>query len=64
MTTIDKAEQGQTYLRKKDVARILGITVRTVEKWIASGELKHIKKGRLVFIARDDFEKFMDDGRE
>lgn len=34
--------------RKKDAAKVLGVSVRTLERLIASGEVEHIKLGRQV----------------
>lgn len=43
---------------KKESARALGISVRTLENRIALGELQARKIGRRVLIPRSELEKF------
>ena len=46
-------------LTKHDVAKRLGITVRTVERRIASGALCAVREGHTVKVRRADFESYI-----
>jgi excisionase family DNA binding protein len=43
---------------KKSAAELLSVSVRTLEKLIAAGELPVVRIGRRVMIASDAVEKF------
>ena len=45
------------YLRAAEIARLLGISERTVRRWIASGELPSVKVGGSRLVARADLER-------
>ena len=45
------------YLRAVEIARLLGISERTVRRWIASGELPSTKLGGARLVARADLER-------
>lgn len=50
--------------RKKDVARMCGVTERTIENWVARGWLRSTRIGNTVRIAVDDFRAFQKNMRE
>jgi len=49
-------------LSVKEVAETLGVTVDTVQRWLAAGKLKGIKLGRLWRVRSADLEKFLKEG--
>ncbi len=51
------------YMRPDDVAKLLLVNVRTVRNWVAAGRLPAIKIGRVLLIARDDLNRFLDASR-
>lgn len=44
---------------KREAARVLGISVRTLETLIALGELKSVRVGRRRLIPRAELERFV-----
>ncbi len=46
----------------KDVAEYLGLSTRTVKRFIATGKLRVRRFGRAVRIAENDFKKFASEG--
>ncbi len=46
---------GTEYLRAGDIARLAGVSVRTVRRWIASGELPSTKVGGTRLVAKVEF---------
>lgn len=51
-------------LTPKDVAELLQISVRTLERWVAEGKLPAIRLGRLIRFDPDDIRKFIDERKE
>ena len=47
------------YLRARDIVRELGITERTVRRWIADGRLPSVKPGGARLVAREDLERLL-----
>lgn len=47
------------YLRPKEVAQKLGVTVITIYNWIKAGILPFIKPKHSIFIDEKDLEKFL-----
>jgi excisionase family DNA binding protein len=51
------------FLTKKDVAKILKVHPKTVERWLKHGEMKYFKLGTgrtsLVRIAKEEVDKFI-----
>ena len=48
-----------------EVANILGMTVKTVRRFVASGELKSSKRNNAYIVSEDDlmaFKKYIEDG--
>ena len=45
------------------VADLLGVSTRTVRRWIAEGDLAVHKFARVVRIAENDLRGFLDEGR-
>lgn len=50
---------GREYLCRSDVARIAGIGIATVDRWLASGRLPSQKVGRIRRIRRCDLDRFL-----
>lgn len=49
------------YLTTKEVARILGVHVRTVGNWIRAGKLRAIRIGKAYRIAWSDLDTFLEE---
>lgn len=47
----------------KEVEEILGVTQRTLYRWIESGTLKAFKAGRTWRVTEQSLQEFMDNGR-
>jgi excisionase family DNA binding protein len=52
-------EELEGLLLPAEVARILRVTVRTVEKYCKQGKLRAVKVGRLWRIPRSSLEEFL-----
>jgi len=52
-------EELEELLLPAEVARILRVTVRTVERYCARGKLRAVKVGRLWRIPRSSLEEFL-----
>lgn len=50
-------DQPRDYLNRHQAARICGVHVATIDRWIAAGHLKVIRRGRIVRIRRADLDK-------
>jgi excisionase family DNA binding protein len=48
------------FYSKKELSEILGVCVRSVDNWIASGIISYSKVGRRVFISKDDLDQFIE----
>jgi excisionase family DNA binding protein len=49
----------ETFYSISDVAHALGVSTKTVDRWIKSGELAAHKVGRQWRISRTDLETFL-----
>jgi excisionase family DNA binding protein len=51
------------FLTKKDVAEMLKVHPKTVERWLKQGELKYFKLGKgktsLIRISKEEVDKFI-----
>jgi excisionase family DNA binding protein len=45
------------------VAELLGVSIRSVRRWIAQGDLRAYRFGRQVRISETDLRLFVDEGR-
>ena len=45
------------YLRADEIARLTGVSVRTVRRWIAAGTLPSVKVGGVRLVARQTLQK-------
>jgi excisionase family DNA binding protein len=50
-------ERAQTYLRADEIARELGLSSRTIRRWIVAGILPSIRLGGARLVARADLER-------
>ena len=50
---------GSDYLRAADIARLLGVAVRTVRRWIAEEIIPSTKLGGARLVARADLESLL-----
>jgi excisionase family DNA binding protein len=48
---------GTEYLRAADIARLMGISIRTVRRWIADEIISSTKLGGARLVARADLER-------
>ena len=51
-------EQSPLLLSRNETARLLNISLRTLEKMLAVGELPHRRLGRRILIPRSSVEQF------
>ena len=47
------------YLRAADIARLIGISLRTVRRWIADEIIPSVKLGGSRLVARADLERLL-----
>ena len=47
----------RTFLRPRQIAEMLGVTERTVRRWIADGTLPSVKLGGARLVARATLER-------
>lgn len=47
------------FLSRRDIQRLVGSSLATVDRWISSGQLPSAKRGRTRRIARADLERFL-----
>ena len=50
-------EQAQTYLRADEISQFLGLSTRTIRRWIADGTLPSVKLGGARLVARATLEQ-------
>ena len=50
---------GPAYLRAAGIAQHLGVSERTVRRWIASRELPSVKIGGARLVAKEDLERLL-----
>jgi predicted DNA-binding transcriptional regulator AlpA len=65
MTTIDTTQRDAPtgVMRQADVARVLGINPRTLQRWIAAGQFPKARMiGRLAFWLPEDIRKALSRG--
>jgi hypothetical protein len=63
MPTKFKAADGTRLLTRADVARITQHSLRSVDYWVATRVLPHIKFPRRIVFLADDVQKFIEDRR-
>ncbi|MGN6503137.1 MAG: helix-turn-helix domain-containing protein, partial [Pseudolysinimonas sp.] len=54
----EREELAEPFLTREDVAEMLKVSTRTVDRYIDSGSLPASKVGRLVRVRRADFDAF------
>lgn len=47
------------FLTRSDTSQLAGVSIATVDRWIASGQLSSTKRGRVRRIARADLDAFL-----
>lgn len=47
------------YLRARDIARLMGVSIRTARRWIAKNLLASGKIGGARFVARSELERLL-----
>ncbi len=50
---------GTHYLRAREIARFLGVSERTIRRWITAKELPSVKIGGARLVAREDLEHLL-----
>jgi excisionase family DNA binding protein len=48
---------GATYLRAGDIARLTGMSLRTVRRWISGGVISSVKLGGARLVAEADLDR-------
>jgi excisionase family DNA binding protein len=51
------------FLSVRDIAKMLGVTVDTIQAYIRRGELTAIKIGNKYVVERKEFERFLQERR-
>ncbi len=64
VTTDDAAEDLQPLLSKRDVAIYLGVSERTVDRWVAAGELPAYRVGGHRRFRLSEVDAFVDGNQE
>ena len=54
-----KEERAIFNIERKEAAAMIGVSMRTIDRYIRSGRLAHKKVGYNVFVARDELEKII-----
>jgi excisionase family DNA binding protein len=54
--------EGQRYWRAAEIARELGVHVRTVRRWISDGTLSSVKLGGTRLVAEADLLRLLQTG--
>lgn len=49
---------GREYLRKRHLAEMFGVSIRTVDRWMAKGHFPYSKVERAVYFEADVLEVF------
>jgi excisionase family DNA binding protein len=49
----------RTHLTRQDVHRLTGASLRTIDRWISTGQLPSTRHGRLRRVARADLDAFL-----
>ena len=50
---------GTEYLRAGDIARLTGMSVRTIRRWLADGTLPSTRVGGTRLVAKTDLERLL-----
>jgi excisionase family DNA binding protein len=58
-TVVQDDLSDREYLTRRDVVRLTGASVASVDRWISSGDLAASRHGRLRRIARTDLDRFL-----
>lgn len=62
MSTTTAPNQAQAYLRAKSAAEYLGVSAKTLTRWVAAGRIKaHKLSSHCVVFARADIESLLAD---
>jgi excisionase family DNA binding protein len=58
---MDRMEQGKKrLLRIKEAAQYLGVSRRSVDSYIANGQIPHVREGGVIRIDRDDLDRWIE----
>ena len=52
-------EAGTTLMTKRDIAERAGVSERTVERWVSSGDLPCLRRGRWLRFTEAMYERFL-----
>lgn len=52
----------QKWLKPREAAQLLGISVWTLRHWVCERRITFVKKGRMVRFRVEDLERFMNSG--
>ena len=51
------------FYSREELAELLSVVPRTIDRWTKSGDLKAYKLGRVVRFRRDDIESFLKESK-
>lgn len=52
-------ETYKSYYSKQELSSELGISIRTIDNWLASGMISYSKIGRRVIFSKEDIDEFI-----
>jgi excisionase family DNA binding protein len=56
---VERNTESPRYLKPKDLARVFGVTTRTVTTWVSEGRVPCYKIGRSVFFSPKEIDRMM-----
>ncbi|MBM3446101.1 MAG: helix-turn-helix domain-containing protein [Bacteroidetes bacterium] len=56
---LSKVNTYKNYYSKQELSKELGISIRTIDNWLASGLISYTKIGRRVIFSKDDVDEFL-----
>lgn len=59
LTVPDDDDSDRDYLTRNDISRRTGTSLSTVDRWIATGALPSVKRGRTRRVNRVDLDQFL-----
>jgi excisionase family DNA binding protein len=57
--SVDDVRDDLAYLSRGEIARRVGVSLSTVDRWIKSGSLPSTKRGRMRRVSRTELEYFL-----
>jgi excisionase family DNA binding protein len=54
------AQQPERLITKRELAQAWGVSTRSVDNWVANGQLKHVKLGKSLRFIPGDVAEFLE----